>query len=149
MIVYLRGTILSVSDPETVGSQGTKIQRVVIQHAWNENGKYNKYAMVDILGEDKIKNMALKPQEEVEMAIDINARMGTGGRWFNSITAFAVERNKKKFHFYENNRQRDAVVPNMPAASEELRTKSEESKLPNQAADDPLADAAGVGDLPY
>lgn len=149
MIIYLRGTILSVSEPETVGSQGTKIQHVVMQHAWDESGKYNKYAVMDILGEDRIKSMALKPQEEVEMAIDINARMGNEGRYFNSLTAFAVERDKKKFHYYENNRQRVAVMPNMPAASEELRTKSEESKLPNQAADDPLADAAGVDDLPY
>ena len=113
MIVYLRGTVLSVTEPEIIGSQGTKIQHVVVQHSWNDNAKYNKYACVDILGEERIKNMAIKPQEEVELAIDINARMGNAGRWFNSITAFSVERDKKNFHFYENNKQRVAVVPSL------------------------------------
>lgn len=148
MKIYLRGVILSVSEPEIVGQNQVRIQHCVIQHEFNQEARYNKYAMFDVIG-DRIEQLNLKPQDDVELAIDINARMGNAGRWFNSLTAFGVERDKKKYHYYENNKQRVAVMPNMPAASEELRTKSEESKLPNQAADDPLANAAGVEDLPY
>ena len=148
MKIYLRGVILSVSEPEIVGQNGTRIQHCVIQHEFNQEVRYNKYAFFDVIG-DRIEQLALKPQDDVELAIDLNARMGNAGRWFNSLTAFGVERDKKKFHYYENNKQRVAV---MPQTNEDSRVKSEESKSHSQApavSDDPLAEAAGAADLPY
>ena len=112
MRIYLRGVILSVGQIEVVGQNQVSIQHCVIQHEFNLNdAKYNKYATFEVFGEERIKQLALKPQEEVELAIDLNARQGSMGHWFNSLTAYGVERDKKKWHYYQDNRQRVAVPP--------------------------------------
>ena len=122
MKIYLKGVILSVGPVELVGQNQVKIQHCVVQHEFNQNEpRYNKYAMFDVIG-DRIEQLNLKPQEDVELSIDLNAKQGNGGRWFNSLTAYAVERDKKKWHFYENNRQRVAVLPTQ---NEELRVKNQ------------------------
>ena len=142
MKIYLRGVILSVGQVELVGQNQVRIQHCVIQHEFAQEPKYNKYAMFDVIG-DRIEQLQLKPQEDVELAIDLNARQGNAGRWFNSLTAYAVERDKRKYHYYENNRQRVAVMPQASEGSVESGVASQASVAP----DDPLAEAATA--LPY
>ena len=135
MKIYLKGVILSVGQVELVGQNQVRIQHCVIQHEFNQSDpKYNKYAMFDVIG-DRIEKLALKPQEDVELAIDLNARMGSAGRWFNSLTAYAVERDKKKWHYYQDNRQRVAVAP------ENVNVNVNE----NQAAAEPQPALTGGG----
>ena len=111
MKFYIRGVMAKVSEPEVLRS-GTTVQHCLIQHEFNQEPKFNKYMTFDIFGADRIQQMALREQEEVELALNINVQIGTGGRYFNNIIAFAVERDKHNFHYYENNRQRVAVTPN-------------------------------------
>ena len=106
----MKGVLLSVSEPETLKSSGMKVQHCVMQHEFNQEKRYNKYVVFDVLG-DNIERMGLRPQEDVEIAMDVNARMASGGRWFNSLTGYGVERDKSKWHHYQDNRQRVAVMP--------------------------------------
>jgi len=106
--------MLSVSEPCRIKNTDLIVQNCVMQHEFNQDPKYNKWAVFEILGEDRIKQMALKPQEEVEVSIDLNARRGSAGRWFNTMRAYAVERDKSKWHRYADTRQRVAVMPGDP-----------------------------------
>lgn len=146
MRIYLRGVILSVGQIEMVGQNQVSIQHCVIQHEFNQNdAKYNKYATFEVFGADRIKQMDLKPQEEVELAIDLNARMGSAGRWFNSLTAYAVERDKKKWRYYQDNRQRVAVQPTP------IPSRREGGETPTDAAGtmaNTAADATGTAAMP-
>lgn len=110
MRIYFRGVLASVGDVETL-KNGTKVQHCLLQHEFNEDPKWNKYIAFEVFGEERIQQLALQPQEEVEVALSVNAQMGTGGRYFNNIIAFGVERNKRNFHYYEAPKQRVAVVP--------------------------------------
>ena len=103
--------MLSVSEPCRIKNTDLIVQNCVMQHAFNQDPKYNKWAVFEILGEERIKQMALRPQEEVEVAIDLNTRLGSAGRWFNTMRAYAVERDKSKWHRYADTRQRVAVMP--------------------------------------
>lgn len=125
MVVYYKGVILEVCAPQAFGGNGTMIQKVVMQHAFNAEPKYNKYITFDVIG-DKIDKLAFIPQEEVEVAIDIEARRGKDYKWFNNIRAFSVERDKSKWHRYEGTK-RVAVMPanqngqpQTPAQEEEI-----------------------------
>lgn len=118
MRVYLRGAILSVSAPEKMKNSETLVQHCVIQHEFNQQEpRFNKYVVFEVIGEERIRNLALKPQEEVEVTMDMNARMGNAGRWFNSISVYNVERDKSKFHRYQDMVQRVAVMPGAPGTN--------------------------------
>lgn len=114
MATYINGTIVSVSQATPSRDGSCYFQEVLMQHEWNSNNPdFNKYITFSIIStrdNKRISGFHLIPGDEVEVALDINARASESGRYFNSITCFNVERDKSKWHRYERPK-RQAVTP--------------------------------------
>lgn len=55
-------------------------------------GQYPKHMVFTVFGEDRIKQFALKKDEEVTVHFDIDANEYQG-KWYNKITAYNVTRS--------------------------------------------------------
>ena len=113
MATYINGTIVSATQPTPSKDGSCYFQEVLMQHEWNSNPDFNKYitfSVISTAGNKRISGFHLTPGDEVEVALDINARPSESGRYFNSVTCFNVERDKSKWHRYERPK-RQAVTP--------------------------------------
>lgn len=114
MVIYINGVIISASQATPSRDGNCYFQEVLMQHEWNhQNPAFNKYITFSVksTAENKrISGFHLTPGEEVEVALDINARATESGRYFNNVSCFNVERDKSKWHRYER-AQRHAVTP--------------------------------------
>lgn len=103
MVVYVRGVVVAVGAPTRYKEGGVLIQQRVIQHELNTEPKYNRWIAFDVYG-DNIEKLAFRMNEEVEVALDITSKPGSNNRYYNTVRAFGVERNKDMFHKYEKKR---------------------------------------------
>lgn len=113
MATYINGTIVSVTQATPSKDGSCYFQEVLMQHEWNNNPDFNKYITFSVIStreNKRISGFNLTPGDEVEVALDINARASESGRYFNSVTCFNVERDKSKWHRYERPK-RQAVDP--------------------------------------
>lgn len=131
MADYKNGVIVSKSAPKLVNPErGTYAVEYCMQHQWNnENPNFNKYIAFTVFGDrenKRISSLNIQLNEELEVALDINARPMTDRttgepvvdengtpRYINSITCFGVERDKSKWHRYE---RRQRTASGMPIA---------------------------------
>ena len=88
----ITGKIIAVLPPQGGVSQRTgnawKSQEYVIE----THETYPKRCCFRIFGEDKINQMNIQLGEEMTVSFDTNARE-YNGRWYNDVSAWAVNRN--------------------------------------------------------
>ena len=89
----ITGKIIAVLPANSGTSQRTgnawMSQEYVIETV---NEQFPRKCCFRIFGEDKIKNFNIQPGEMLTVSFDINARE-YNGRWYNDISAWAVNRN--------------------------------------------------------
>jgi len=66
--------------------------------------QYPRKMNFEVFGVDRIQQFNIQLGEVLTVSFDIDAREASGGRWFNSIRAYKVDRNP----------QPAAVAPGMP-----------------------------------
>lgn len=120
MIVNVNGTIEAISQPRkftTNGRQGYSVS-VVMKHDFRSTkpastnpNTYLGYITFDVIStQDRPlwKQMNLKVGEDVEVSLNVDVQISTNQnetRWFNRITAFACERDKRRWHTTQEVRQ--------------------------------------------
>ncbi|GAY27296.1 DUF3127 domain-containing protein [Prevotella sp. MGM1] len=93
-----------------------------------------------IFGEDRIKQFNIQAGEEITVSFDIDARE-YNGRWFNSINAWAVNRNMQ-----------GQAAPQDPAAGQAFLAQQPAQSVPTATPFPPAQDNGSEGsadDLPF
>lgn len=92
MDLVIKGKIINSLPHKSGVSKSTGNPWEIAEYVIEETeGQYPKKMVFSISGPDRIKNINLQVGEIVEVHFDIDARE-YNGRWFNSISAFRVDR---------------------------------------------------------
>lgn len=92
MDLVFKGKIINALPHKSGVSKSTGNSWEIAEYVIEETeGQYPKKMVFSISGPDRIKNINLQVGEIVEVHFDIDARE-YNGRWFNSISAFRVDR---------------------------------------------------------
>ncbi|MCQ2051523.1 MAG: DUF3127 domain-containing protein [Bacteroidaceae bacterium] len=86
----LTGKIISVLEPRSGKSQASGKDWMTQEYVIETHDQYPKKMVFNIFGEDKIKQAAINPGDEVTVSFDVNARE-YNGRWYNDIRAWKVD----------------------------------------------------------
>lgn len=86
----LSGKIISVLEPRKGKSQASGKDWMTQEYVIETHDQYPRKMVFNIFGEDKIKQAAINPGDEVTVSFDINARE-YNGRWYNDIRAWKVD----------------------------------------------------------
>lgn len=108
------------------------------EYVLETHDQYPKKICFQIFGGDRINQAAILPGEELKVFIDIDSHEYQG-RWFNTITAWKVERA-------------DAAQPNVPIAPVDVESTSANTVPPSapKAPSAPdFAPPSPVDDLPF
>lgn len=78
--------------------------------------QFSKKCAFDVMGVDRINNMAIKQGEVLTVHVDIDAHE-YNGRWFNSITAYRVDRQGQQAPQPTQQYQQQAPTASTPTSS--------------------------------
>lgn len=88
----ITGKIIAVLQPNSGVSARTGNSWMSQEYVIETHDQYPRKCCFRIFGEDKIKQFNIQSGEELTVSFDIDAHE-YNGRWFNNITAWAVNRN--------------------------------------------------------
>ena len=92
MDLVFKGKIINALPHKSGVSKSTGNPWEIAEYVIEETeGQYPKKMVFSISGSDRIKNINLQVGEIVDVHFDVDARE-YNGRWFNSISAFRVDR---------------------------------------------------------
>ena len=86
----LTGKIIAVLNAKQGKSQSSGKEWMTQDYVVETHDQYPRRMVFNVFGEDKIKQFAINPGDEVTVSFDINAREYQG-RWYNDIRAWKVD----------------------------------------------------------
>lgn len=89
----LKGKIIQVMPAQSGVSQKTGNSWMSQSYLIEIPGQYPKKCVFRVFGEDRIKQFDLKPNDDVTVSIDIDARE-YNGKWYNDISCYRVSRDE-------------------------------------------------------
>lgn len=109
-------------------------------------GQYEKHMVFTVFGEDRIKQFALRKDEEVTVHFDIDANEYQG-KWYNKIQAYNITRAGQAPANAQNTQQTAQAVPvAQPAQQQPVQ---QQMFAPAQQPQPQGGDGGNADDLPF
>jgi len=90
----LTGKIIAALPVRSGVSQRTGSEWQLASYVLETQGeRFARKMVFEVFGSDRIQQMNIQVGETLRVSFDIDARETSDGRWFNSIRAWAVDRN--------------------------------------------------------
>ena len=90
----LTGKIIAALPVRSGVSQRTDSEWQLASYVLETQGeRFARKMVFEVFGSDRIQQMNIQVGETLRVSFDIDARETSEGRWFNSIRAWAVDRN--------------------------------------------------------
>lgn len=136
----ITGRIIAVLPANSGTSARTGNPWMSQEYVLETHDQFPRKCCFRIFGEDRIKQFNIQAGEEITVSFDIDARE-YNGRWFNSINAWAVNRNMQ-----------GQAAPQDPAAGQAFLAQQPAQSVPTAAPFPPAQDNGSEGsadDLPF
>ena len=136
----ITGRIIAVLPANSGTSARTGNPWMSQEYVLETHDQFPRKCCFRIFGEDRIKQFNIQAGEEITVSFDIDARE-YNGRWFNSINAWAVNRNMQ-----------GQAAPQDPAAGQAFLAQQPAQSVPTATPFPPAQDNGREGsadDLPF
>ena len=114
----ISGKIIVVLQTNSGTSRATGNPWMSQEYVLETHDQYPKKICFRVFGEDRIKNFNIQAGEELTVSFDIDAHE-YNGRWFNSVNAWAVNRNNAAQTSTAQSPQAAPSAMPFPSASEQ------------------------------
>lgn len=114
----ISGKIIVVLQTNSGTSRATGNPWMSQEYVLETHDQYPKKICFRVFGEDRIKNFNIQAGEELTVSFDIDAHE-YNGRWFNSVNAWAVNRNNAAQTSTAQSPQASPSAMPFPSASEQ------------------------------
>lgn len=146
MDVTIKGIITAILPEQSGVSQRTgnawRRAQYILEH---EHGQYPRSIVFDVMGDDKINQMAIRQGEELVIHLNIDTRE-FNGRYFNNVECWKVERAGQQQVQQPQQQYQQAYVPPTPQPAPQPYTQQ---PYPGQAPmPQPAPQPQGQGQQP-
>ncbi|MGN1262982.1 MAG: DUF3127 domain-containing protein [Prevotella sp.] len=135
----ISGKIIVVLQANSGVSRATGNPWMSQEYVLETHDQYPKKICFRVFGEDRIKNFNIQAGEEITVSFDVDAHE-YNGRWFNSINAWAVNRN--------NAAQPASDQASSAASGAAQQSQAASTAMPFSSATEP-AGGDSADDLPF
>ena len=145
MDVTIKGIITAILPEQSGVSQKTgnawRRAQYILEH---EHGQYPRSIVFDVMGDDKINQMAIRQGEELVIHLNIDTRE-FNGRYFNNVECWKVERAGQQQTQQPGQAQTQQPAP-APAPQQVQQPAVGQAPMPPQAQAQPQG---GQQNLPF